>query len=498
MTSAAARLGRELELLVRARYPILYLVTHEERRVEKLLKEVAGRLGKRFLVWTGTQGLTAGGTGKDANVDPAEALTRVAESADRALFAFLDLHAHLDEPRVVRRLRDLARELRHTFKTLVLVSPVLKLPPELEKDVTVLDVPLPDATELAEIMDGVLEGVRGDSRVQIDLGANLRERMIQAALGLTANEAESIFCKAVVEGLRLDEQDLDLILAEKKQIIRKGGLLEFYELDETLAHVGGLAKLKSWLDGRGASFSARARAFGLPEPRGLLLLGVQGCGKSLSAKAIASHWKLPLLRMDVGSVMSSFMGASEENMRRSIRTAESLAPCVLWLDELEKAFAGAGGSGDLDSGTTRRVFATFLTWMQEKTRPVFVVATANAIDSLPPELLRKGRFDEIFFLDLPDADARRVIFTIHLERRHRDPTKVDLDPLVSASDGMSGAEIEEVVVSALYRAFADGERTLATSDLVAAAREMVPLSVTMREPIAALRAWARDRARLAA
>jgi SpoVK/Ycf46/Vps4 family AAA+-type ATPase len=379
----------------------------------------------------------------------------------------------------------------------VLVSPLLSLPPELEKDVTVLDVPLPDAEEIAKIMDGVLESVRGDDRVRVDLSPTLRERMLQAALGLTATEAESIFCKAVVEGLRLDEQDLDLILAEKKQIIRKGGLLEFYELDESLEHVGGIATLKVWLDGRGASFSARARAFGLPEPRGLLLLGVQGCGKSLTAKAIASHWRLPLLRMDVGNVFSSYMGASEENMRRSIRTAESLSPCVLWLDELEKAFAGASGSGDLDSGTTRRVFATFLTWMQEKTRPVFVVATANSIDSLPPELLRKGRFDEIFFLDLPDLAARRAIFSIHLERRRRNPTAVDLDALARATEGFSGAEIEEVVVAALYRAFGDGERELSSDDLLAALAETVPLSVTMREPIAALRTWAKDRARSA-
>ncbi len=495
---ASAQLAREIELLVRARYPILYLVTHEERRVEKLLLDVASRLGKRLSVWTHTRGLVAGSGVDDGNRDPAEALARVAESADRAIFVFLDLHAHFQDPKVVRRLRDLARDLRHTFKTLVLVSPVLSLPPELEKDVTVLDVPLPDADEIAQIMDGVLESVRGDDRVKVDLSATLRERMLQAALGLTAAEAESIFCKAVVEGLRLDEQDLDLILAEKKQIIRKGALLEFYELDESLAHVGGLAKLKTWLNGRGASFSARARAFGLPEPRGLLLLGVQGCGKSLTAKAIASHWRLPLLRMDVGNVFSSFMGASEENMRRSIRTAESLSPCVLWLDELEKAFAGAGGSGDMDSGTTRRVFATFLTWMQEKTRPVFVVATANSIESLPPELLRKGRFDEIFFLDLPDLEARRSIFSIHLERRRRDPSGLDVDALARASDGFSGAEIEEVVIAALYRAFGDGERALESEDLLAALADTVPLSVTMREPIMALRTWARDRARPAA
>ena len=491
----AAELARELELLVRSRYPILYLVTHEERRTEKLVQDVASKLGKRLLVWTSTQGLTTPGGPPDASREPAEALARVGEAADRAIFVFQDLHAFFDDARVVRRLRDLARDLRHTFKTLVLMSPVLRLPPELEKDVSVLDVPLPDQPELDEILEGVIAGVRGDTRVRIELTPELRERMLQAALGLTAVEAESIFCKAVVEGLKLDEDDLDLILAEKKQIIRKGGLLEFYELDQRLGNVGGLAKLKGWLDGRKASFTARARTFGLPEPKGLLLLGVQGCGKSLTAKAIASHWKLPLLRMDVGNVFSSLMGASEENMRKSIKTAESLAPCVLWLDELEKGFAGAGGSGDMDSGTTRRVFATFLTWIQEKTRPVFVVATANSIENLPPELLRKGRFDEIFFLDLPDPGARREILSIHLERRKRDPRKFDLAALVDASAGMSGAEIEELVVSGLYRAFAESERELATADIQAAARETVPLSVTMREPIERLRTWARDRAR---
>ena len=304
-----------------------------------------------------------------------------------------------------------------------------------------------------------------------------------------------MFAKVIVEDGVFDLQDIPRILEEKRQIIRKTGLLEYYDLTEDLGSVGGLSALKDWLASRSGAFSSRAREFGLPEPKGLLLLGVQGCGKSLSAKAIAGLWHLPLLRLDVGAVMNAFVGSSEENMRKAIRIAESLSPCILWLDEIEKGFSGMGGRNDADGGVSRRVFATFLTWLQEKTRPVFVIATANSIEMLPPEMLRKGRFDEIFFVDLPAAAEREAIFRIHLRKRDRDPARFDPPRLAEAAEGFSGAEIEQAIISALYDAFDDGGREVTQADLDGAIRQTIPLSRTMDQEIDGLRDWAHERTR---
>jgi SpoVK/Ycf46/Vps4 family AAA+-type ATPase len=287
-----------------------------------------------------------------------------------------------------------------------------------------------------------------------------------------------------------------VILSEKEQIIRKSGTLEFYRAAEGFGDVGGLDVLKQWMEKRTQAFGQKARDFGLPAPKGILLLGVQGCGKSLSCKAVASQWRLPLLRLDVGKIFSGIVGSSEENMRRAIRMSESVSPTILWLDELEKGFAGTQSSPFSDGGTTSRVFASFITWLQEKTAPVFVVATANRIEDLPPELLRKGRFDEIFFVDLPDEHERREIFTIHLRRRNRDPAGFDLDQLAAAAEGFSGAEIEQTIVAALFDAF-DAGRDITTEDVLRNVRESVPLSRTMREQIEELRSWAGTRARQA-
>jgi SpoVK/Ycf46/Vps4 family AAA+-type ATPase len=290
--------------------------------------------------------------------------------------------------------------------------------------------------------------------------------------------------------------DLDVIVSEKKQLIRKSRVLEYYDAVEDMAYVGGMAELKAWLRKRGLAFSERARRFGLPEPRGLLLLGVQGGGKSLLAKSVASLWKLPLLRLDMGKVFSEMVGASEENIRVALRLAESVAPCVLWLDELEKGLSGLASSSRSDAGTAARVFGSFLVWMQEKTLPVFVIATSNDISSLPAELLRKGRFDEIFFIDLPNLEERQEILAIHLARRHRDPSSFDLTGLSQAMEGYSGAEIEQVVISALYDAF-EADRDMTNDDLYQNIGQTVPLSQTMREQITALQNWARTHARLA-
>jgi SpoVK/Ycf46/Vps4 family AAA+-type ATPase len=390
-------------------------------------------------------------------------------------------------------LRDLTLALKNSFKNLILLSPLLKLPAELEKEITVLDYGLPTYEELGKLLDDIIRSVRDAPGVDTDLTPEEREQVLKAAQGLTAMEAENVFAKSLVEKRTFD---VDVILSEKEQIIRKSGILEYYPATEAFADVGGLDLLKEWMEKRTVSFTDRAREFGLPEPKGILLLGVQGCGKSLSAKAIGSLWRLPLLRLDIGKIFAGLVGASEENMRRAIRVAESVAPCILWLDELEKGLSGTQSSGTSDGGTTARVFSTFLTWLQEKTVPVFVVATANQVEVLPPELLRKGRFDEIFFIDLPARNERRDIFAIHLRKRKRDPNKFDLESLADATPGYSGAEIEQVVIEALYNAF-DSGKDITTDDLLRAARASVPLSMTMREKIAELRNWAETRARKA-
>ena len=481
-----------MELLVRARYPLTWIVTHEERRAERLLREVAARLQREVVFWSVTTGIEHPAFREDTTA-PLAALDALRASSEKRLFVLRDFHAYLEDPKVVRKLREVVRDLRTSYKTLFLLGPVLRIPPELEKDVTVLDLPLPGAAELQQLLSNMLASLPA-SRVQISPEPELLERVVKATLGLTETEAENIFAKAIVSDARFSEEDLPLIIAEKKQILRKTGLLESYDLGETMSAVGGLERLKAWLQDRSHAFSEKARAFGLPAPRGLLLLGVQGCGKSLTAKSIAAEWKMPLLRLDVGRVFSSFVGASEANMLQAIKIAESLAPAILWVDEIEKGLAGTRSSGQVDAGTTARVFATLLTWLQEKTAPVFVVATANSIRDLPPELLRKGRFDEIFFIDLPSGSEREQIFDIHLRRRRRDPARFDVAALARATEGWSGAEIEQAVLAGLHAAFPQ-DRDVTTQDLLTAAGETVPLSQTMAEDMADLREWAATRAR---
>src|SRR6185437_6192220 len=330
--------------------------------------------------------------------------------------------------------------------------------------------------------------------VKIDLDEAGRERLLQAALGLTLGEAENVFAKIIVKDERLSGDDVNEVFAEKQQIIRKSGLLEYYSTDENFTHIGGLNVLKEWLEKRAVAFTTEARAFGLPAPKGILMLGVQGCGKSLCAKAVSSQWQLPLLRFDMGRMFGSIVGSSEENVRRAIAVAESVAPAILWVDEIDKAFAGSQNSGAVDGGTSARVFGTFLTWLSEKTAPVFVVATANDISQLPPELLRKGRLDDIFFVDLPSKEERAEIFRIHVTKHGRDVTKFDIEALSNASKDFSGAEIEESINSALYDAFY-AKVELSTDHILTALSQTVPLAKTMDEQINRLRSWAEGRAR---
>jgi ATP-dependent 26S proteasome regulatory subunit len=485
----------ELETLIRARYPIIYVVSWEEERVESAVRKIAADRGKKVFQWSITQGMVMNPSQRNEQTrEPLAALDFIMDSREPAIFMLKDLHAFLGDVTLIRRLRDLILALKKSYKTIIILSPILKLPMELEKEITVVEYSLPSLADLDDLLEGIIQSVKSNTQVDVTLSHEDREQILKAALGLTANEAENVFAKSLIEKRKFD---VDVVLSEKEQVIRKSGILEYYPATEAFANVGGMDILKDWMDKRTVAFSETAKAFGLPSPKGILLLGVQGCGKSLSAKAIASLWKLPLLRLDVGKIFGGIVGQSEENMRQAIRIAESTAPNVIWIDELEKGFAGTQSSGISDGGTTARVFGTFISWLQDKTAPCFVVATANDVSALPPELLRKGRFDEIFFVDLPSHDERIQIFKIHLTRRKRDPNKFDLAALAEATKGYSGAEIEQVIVSSLYDAFTPaGDVDISNESIIDSAKQSVPLSVTMSEKIAVLRNWAKTRARL--
>ena len=492
----------QLELLVRARYPLLYLVTWEEQRLHDILEQLAKSHGKLLVEWSIHRGLRRAGGMRTAGElepvkDPIKALDAIGKLTEPSLVVLKDFHPFLDEPAVVRAVRELGHQLKGSFTTVVFVSPTLKIPIELEKDISVLDVPLPGFGDLRGLLREIVQVIRANNRVKIELTNQDAEALIRAAQGLTLSEAENAFAKAIANDGKLAADDIALVLDEKKQILRKSGLIEYISTDETMGSVGGLEHLKAWLDRRTHAFTDEARQFGLPEPKGLLLLGVQGCGKSLTAKAIASRWRLPLLRLDMGRIFAGYIGSSEENVRKAIRIAEGVAPAVLWIDEIEKGLSGSDGSASAsDGGVTSRVFGALLTWMQEKTAPVFIVATANRIVDLPPELLRKGRFDEIFFIDLPSLRERADIFAIHLRRRGRALTDFDIAELAHASDGFSGAEIEQAVIAGLYQAF-ETRGALTQAHILAALAETRPLSATMREDIERLRAWAETRTRSA-
>jgi ATP-dependent 26S proteasome regulatory subunit len=391
-------------------------------------------------------------------------------------------------------LKDIALHLKNSFKTIILISPVMEIPPELDKEITVINFPQPTKDDLGAMLDKIITEVRDHKQIRIDLDGDGRERLLQAAMGLTLGEAENVFAKIIVQNQRLGADHVNEVFAEKQQIIRKSGLLEYYSAEEDFSNVGGLGVLKDWLHKRAVAFTDEARQFGLPAPKGILLLGVQGCGKSLCAKAVSRLWQLPLLRFDMGRMFGSLVGSSEENVRRAIAVAESVAPAVLWVDEIDKAFVGSQSSGATDGGTTARVFGTFLTWLSEKKAPVFVVTTANDVSQLPPELLRKGRLDEIFYVDLPSDEERTDIFRIHLAKRGRDPEQFELTALVEASKHFSGAEIEEAIISALYDAFYE-RKELNSAHVLSALAQTVPLAKTMAEKISSLRRWAIGRTR---
>ncbi len=488
----------ELSILIQAQYPLIYLVTSEEERSEQAIAMIAqSKPQQKVFVWTVTHGIVEYGqprnTTQHNTVSPEAAIEWVIRQREPGIFIFKDLHPFIDSPATTRWLRDAIASFKGTQKAIILMSPVQTVPIELEKEVVVLDFPLPTMAELNLVLSNQLQESRNRK-----ITTETREKLLKATLGLTKDEAEKVYRKAYVTTGKLTEAEVDIVLSEKKQLIRRNGILEYIEEDETIDSVGGLDELKRWLTQRSNAFTERAREYGLPQPKGMLILGVPGCGKSLIAKTTCRLWGLPLLRLDMGRVYDgSMVGRSEANLRNALKTAESISPVILFIDELDKAFAGTSGSADSDGGTSSRIFGSFLTWMQEKNSPVFVMATANRVERLPGEFLRKGRFDEIFFVDLPTSEERQEIFKIHLHKRRREIDRFDIEQLAKVSDGFSGAEIEQAIIAAMYDAFAQ-DREFTQLDIIAAIKATLPLSKTMTEQVTALRDWARQRARPAA
>lgn len=473
----------ELDALVRARHPILVVTSPEEGRLEELLLQLgqAHRPPRPVWRWDFASGFAHDGRAAQAP-DQAIQATLAAPPEPGLLVLLQDLHRFWDNPLVARLLRNAAAQLRATRKTLVISGPGLVLPKDLAEDLTLVELPLPDEPALARCLhEGVPEGDRA-------LPPRAEEALLRAARGLTLQAFRRALARAMVAQGRIDERTIQAVLEAKRRAVAASGVLEVVAHQEGMEAVGGLDQLKAWLARRGGAFGEKARRYGLPAPKGVLLVGLQGTGKSLVAQAVSQAWRLPLLRLDVGRLLGSLVGESEARARQALQLAEAIAPCVLWIDELDKAFAGAMGAGD--SGVSARVLGLLLTWMQEKKAPAFVVATANRIDLLPPELLRKGRFDELFYLGLPNEAERAAIFEVHLKRfRPLSHQAYDLARLAAVSGGFSGAEIEQAIVEAMHEAF-EADREFTTEDLISAVRQAVPLSRTAGEHLKALEAWA--------
>lgn len=506
---------QHLTNLFKARFSFVYIPTWDEIRIVDLITKIANNvktiITKRdVFIWSCTEGLKKnlkdGQESVNNGNEPIDALNFIDNYNNPAILILKDIHPLLGQNNrnadynLIRKIRDVAGSLKNAdvSKNVVIIAPSLVLPLELQKDITVVDFDLPTLDEIKSLLNEMIE-MNESSGILIDLKEDEKEVLCKAAQGLTLQEAENAFARAMVSKGQLTIQELDVILDEKCQVIKKTGILEFIKSDFNMNDVGGLENLKKWLIKRNNSWLGKAQKdYNLPAPKGVLITGVPGCGKSLTAKAMSALWQLPLLRLDVGKIFSGLVGSSEENMRKAIQTAEAVAPSILWIDEIEKGFGGNGG--ERDGGTATRVFGTFLTWMSEKTKPVFVIATANNINALPSEMLRKGRFDEIFFVDLPTKAERKVIFKLHLEKRLKGSISKDfavtdtlLNKLAEITEGFVGAEIEQVVISALFEAFSEN-RTLSEKDLYKVIKNTVPLSTTQSEQILAIREWANERA----
>ncbi len=497
--------------LVNAGFPYIYIPSYEEERITNTIKNVISnkdliKSERKLYVWTQTDGLVSDETKIRDTSNPINAIESVAKATEDAIYIFKDFHIYFGGDRnsrpdysVIRKLRDIIPSLKSSRKTIVFISSKLAIPCDMEKEISILDFDLPNAEEIQSLLEELISGLNPEN---VHLTNDDKISLSRSALGLTMQEAENAFCRAIVKLKGLDINAVSIIHEEKNQVVKKTGVLEFVKSDLNIDDIGGLENLKKWLIRRNDSWSERAQAYNLPAPKGVLITGVPGCGKSLTAKAMSAIWGLPLLKLDMGKIFGGIVGSSEENMRKAIATAEAVSPSILWVDEIEKGFSGLKSGGD--SGTSARVFGTFLTWMQEKTDPVFVIATANDISSLPPELLRKGRFDEIFFVDLPTTREREKIFKVHINKRIKSSSvqhEITADDavckeLAELSAGYVGAEIEQIVISAMYEAFY-ANRGLRKEDIIKAIKETVPLSSTQREQILELRAWAKERAVLA-
>lgn len=485
----------EFKLLLRARYPLIYIPTYEEERVEAAIREEATNQGNRpVYTWDFVDGYQGNpndtGFGKRNPLQALEFVEKLPASAP-AVLILRDYHRFLDDVAIARKLRNLAKLLKSQPKNLVLLSPRVAIPDDLTEVLTVVEFPLPAAPEIKAEVERLVQSTGNNS-----LSVKVIDDLVRSCQGLSMERIRRVLARAIASHGELQPEDVDLVLEEKRQTIRQTQILDFYPATEQISDIGGLDNLKDWLLRRGGSFTDKARQYGLPHPRGLMLLGIQGTGKSLTAKAIAHHWHLPLLRLDVGRLFGGLVGESESRTRQMIQVAEALAPCVLWIDEIDKAFSGLGGKGD--AGTTSRVFGTFITWLAEKTSPVFVVSTANDIQSLPPEMLRKGRFDEIFFVGLPTQDERKAIFNVHLSRlRPHNIKGYDVERLAYETPDFSGAEIEQTLIEAMHIGFSQN-RDFTTDDILEAASQIIPLARTAVEQIQQLQEWAASgRARLA-
>lgn len=487
---------KELELLIRSRYSLIFLEADEEERAETVLRLLAARLGVPYFFWTRTKGLMRGDVESKGAVygsaDPAKALMHVEASGFPALYHFSGLDGLKDDKTAAELLKNASGRYLGNDGAVVISGNSCDIPESLRSSSAIFRLPAPGRDEYKELLGRVTRDMLSRMNVSINISGEDTNRLLNNLTGLTLTEAEKIITKLIVEDGELSPDDVRKAAEAKKVIVEREGVLEYYPAEENMSGIADLAALKSWLSKRKEIVTnpEKAREFGLTFPRGILLLGVPGCGKSLCAKAVAMEWGLPLLRMDPSGLYNKYIGESEKNFSRAMKTAEKMSPVVLWIDEIEKAFSSDAGAAD--GGLSTRIFGTFLSWLQERKGDVFIVATANDVKALPPEFMRKGRFDEIFFVDLPDAGTRKTIFSIHLEKRGKDPALFDLDKLSDSSGGFSGSEIEQVIVSGLYSAFSE-KKELSTEILLNEISATRPLSETMSERIALLREWARDR-----
>ena len=484
--------AHELKTLVLSFHSLLAIETVEEERVRSLLIEVSNDLRLPFWEWSVTDGLRRlRGATLDMTQDALMALKNISALDSDAIYLFKDLTPYLSNASIARALRDLAQKLTSSKSMIVLTGSPLELPPDLDLLAVHFDLQLPDESELRALVRGVVDSIGARQPVKVDLSRDDAQRIVRSLSGLTLNQARQVIAEAIVDDNTLSAKDIQTVIKRKGELLEHGGVLEFFPVEANHFELGGFRRLKAWLESAKVGFTPAARELNLDAPKGILLVGVQGCGKSLAAKFVAREWELPLLKLDAGRLYDKYIGETEKNFRKATTLAESMAPVILWIDEIEKVFA-QGGSGESDGGLTHRLFGSFLTWLQEKNADVFVVGAANDLMNVPPELLRKGRFDEIFFVDLPTAEERQNIFTIHLRLRKQDSAQFDLAALSKATEGFSGAEIEQVVIAALYRSL-QRKQPLDTQALVDAANSTVPLSISRHEDIDEIRQMAKGR-----